>query len=201
MIFGGFDPGAKGAGVFLTDPAPGQSRNTDCTIEFFDTPLYETKINGKTRNRIDCEKLGHFISPYIFSVLEGDCELWMEHLWGFGAAEKGGEIGQFTYAANYGILLDAIESRVGRENLHLIAPTRWQNLLQKPKHIRRNYELSKKWNAEVIAKLYPQAQLIKDRCRVAASGRADALCIAHCARLLHIAQQNVLTRRVRKKRA
>ena len=197
MIFGAFDPGLQGAGAFIDDPELDIRRTKELNIEFFDMPMRDEPVKNRTRNRIDCTKLGAFILPYVLSVLEDECELWLEHLWGFGSVVKNGEIGQFVFAENYGIIKCAIELQVGREGYNLIAPIRWQNLLQKPKDVRKDYDKSKKWNIEKICDLYPQAQLIPDGCRVPSSGRADALCIAHAARILHLAKLSILTRKKR----
>lgn len=204
MLFIGIDTGLDGAVALVDDPFLDPRRNKELKIEFLDIPTRSVIVNKKPRRRINFDELAKFFRSYALDIVSGECEIWLEQLWGFGAAESGGELGQFSFAAGYGGIDAVLEVELEFDGYYLITPASWQNILQKPKWARSKnygYEASKKWNINKILELYPHAGLVPPGCRVPGDGRADALCIAHAGRIKHIARIKGLTKQTRKARS
>lgn len=166
------DPGKKGAICIMDADVNALPSGVwhDLVPKFIDMPLMEEPYKKEMIDVVDHRALADIISRY---ALDPDVEFILEHLWGFGAAANGKEIGQWTMARDYGAIIGIF--RALRLEYILCAPQSWQSGIGLPKGTSK--EERKAAIAQIVKRKVPQANLIKPGCRTVADGRSDALAI------------------------
>lgn len=160
----GIDPGKFGAFCVMDGDS----------IEFIDMPITTEPFKKTRKEVIDLARVSDILTEYVLD----DPLVCLEHIWDFGAAAYGASSGSFVFARDYGGIIGILRSLKLR--FILAAPQAWQRAHKKPKGT------GKRWSIETAKRLFPQAQLIKPRCRVPSDGRADALLIASYARMKEV---------------